>query len=439
MQTYFNQLAAAVCTNPTGIDRTTLYMTAEDSDFIRFNHGAVRQATHVTQRYGTVAVIAGQKRAESTVTLSGDLAQDTALLTAERDALAAQIAFVPDDPFLLLPDAVNNTQRQEQGQLPSAAQVIGAVAQHAAQLDFVGLYAGGPVAHGFADSRGQRNWHHTETFHFEWCLYHSADKAVKSTYAGARWDAVEFASRVAQGAQRMRLLAQPAKTLAPGAYRVYFTPAAMGELLGTLCWGGFGLKDRKTKTSTLIKLEQGEAALAGGVHMREAGGTGSAPVFTSTGFVKPAQVELIAQGKSANALASPRSAKEFGVHANADTQEYPTSLMMDGGTLAQTDALRALGTGVYVSNLHYLNYSDRQTCRMTGMTRFACFWVENGQLAAPINVMRFDDSVLRMLGDGLEALTQEVEFMPNSDTYQARQLASISAPGAIVRGFAFTL
>jgi predicted Zn-dependent protease len=439
MQNYFNQLAAIVCTNPAGIDRTTLYMTAEESDFIRFNHGAVRQATHVAQRYGTVAVIAGQKRAESTVTLSGDLTQDTALLTAERDALAAQIAYVPDDPFLMLPDAVTNTQRQEQGKLPSAAQVIGAVAQHAGQLDFVGLYTGGPVVHAFADSRGQRNWHQVQTFHFEWCLYHGADKAVKSTYAGAQWDAAQFAQRVAEGAERMRLLAQPAKTLAPGAYRVYFTPPAVGELLGTLCWGGFGLKDRKTKTSTLIKLEQGEAALAGGVHMHEAGGTGSTPAFTSTGFVKPAQVELIARGKSVGALASPRSAKEFGVQANADTFEYPTSLRMDGGTLAQADALRALGTGVYVSNLHYLNYSDRQTCRMTGMTRFACFWVENGQLAAPINVMRFDDSVLRMLGNGLEALTQEVEFMPNSDTYQARQLASISAPGAVVRDFQFTL
>jgi predicted Zn-dependent protease len=112
---------------------------------------------------------------------------------------------------------------------------------------------------------------------------------------------------------------------------------------------------------------------------------------------------------------------------------------MQGGSLPEADALKALGTGVYVSNLHYLNYSDRQTCRMTGMTRFACFWVENGQLAAPINVMRFDDSVLRMLGNGLETLTQEVEFMPNSDTYQARRLSSITAPGAIVKDFQFTL
>jgi predicted Zn-dependent protease len=42
--------------------------------------------------------------------------------------------------------------------------------------------------------------------------------------------------------------------------------------------------------------------------------------------------------------------------------------------------LKTLGTGVYISDLHYLNYSDRQACRMTGMTRFACLWVEDGEL-----------------------------------------------------------
>jgi predicted Zn-dependent protease len=439
MAKYFKQLADAVCINPVGIERTTLYMTAEYSDFIRFNHSAVRQATHVAQRYGTVAVIAGQKRAESSVTLSGDLAQDTALIAAERDALAAQIAYVPDDPYLLLPDTIHNTERNEEGTIPTVEQVVSAVTSNAQGLDLVGFYAGGKIVHAFADSRGQRNWHHVQTFHFDWCLYHSADKAVKSAYAGTHWSDTEFARRVQEGAARVKLLAQPAKTLPPGAYRAYFTPAAMAEILSTLCWGGFGLKDRKTGTSTLVKVANGEAALAPLVNLREASSTGSAPVFTSMGFVKPDAVQLIAQGKAVDALASPRSAREYGMPANADVQEFPLALTMAGGTLPQDDALRALGTGVYVSNLWYLNYSDRQTCRMTGMTRFACFWVENGQLVAPINVMRFDDSILRMFGDGLEALTAEAELMPDNDTYKERQLRSITAPGALVKDFRFVL
>jgi len=76
---------------------------------------------------------------------------------------------------------------------------------------------------------------------------------------------------------------------------------------------------------------------------------------------------------------------------------------------------------------------------MTGMTRFACFWVENGRIVAPISVMRFDDSLLRMFGDGLVALTQGAEPVPDNSTYGQRALRSITAPGAIVEGFRFTL
>ena len=101
--------------------------------------------------------------------------------------------------------------------------------------------------------------------------------------------------------------------------------------------------------------------------------------------------------------------------------------------------LAALDTGLYISNLWYLNYSDRQACRMTGMTRFACFWVEDGVLVAPLNVMRFDDSFLRLFGDGLVALTDEAEQFIATDTYERRQLGSVTTPGAIVEGLNLTL
>ena len=69
---------------------------------------------------------------------------------------------------------------------PATAGALRAPRRHAG-LDFVGFYAGGPVVRAFADSLGSRHWHHVETFHFDWCLYHAADKAVKTAYAGTHW------------------------------------------------------------------------------------------------------------------------------------------------------------------------------------------------------------------------------------------------------------
>jgi predicted Zn-dependent protease len=73
------------------------------------------------------------------------------------------------------------------------------------------------------------------------------------------------------------------------------------------------------------------------------------------------------------------------------------------------------------------------------MTRFATFWVENGKVVAPVDVLRFDDTVYRMLGENLEGLTAETEFILDAGTYQARQLASVRVPGALVKDMAFTL
>jgi hypothetical protein len=76
---------------------------------------------------------------------------------------------------------------------------------------------------------------------------------------------------------------------------------------------------------------------------------------------------------------------------------------------------------------------------MTGMTRYACFWVQEGELVVPLNVMRFDDDALRLFGPGLVGLTATPEFIPNNDTYGARRLGSVTTPAAVVEAFALTL
>jgi predicted Zn-dependent protease len=73
------------------------------------------------------------------------------------------------------------------------------------------------------------------------------------------------------------------------------------------------------------------------------------------------------------------------------------------------------------------------------MTRFATFWVEGGRLQAPLNVMRFDDSVYRMLGGSLEALTSEREWIQSSNTYGQRSVESSRVPGALLSNLALTL
>jgi predicted Zn-dependent protease len=214
----------------------------------------------------------------------------------------------------------------------------------------------------------------------------------------------------------------------------------VAEVLGLLSWDGFGVRAQRTHSSPLHRLVQGEAALHPSVNLDEHPDAGLAPLFSEAGFFRPARVPLIHEGRHAGALVSPRSAKEFGLETNGcDSEEAPSSLELAGGTLPRSEVLEALGTGVWISNLWYTNYSDRTACRITGMTRFATCWVENGEVVAPSNVMRFDETLYRMLGSELEALTVERDFLPSTDTYFRRSTDSLRVPGALVRDFAFTL
>ena len=437
---YFEALADAICGSTQGDERSSLLLGAESSSFIRFNRGAVRQATHVDQAVATLSLVRGRRHAEVRIALGGRVEDDLARLRAELDALRALLPELPDDPYLLLPEAPAHSERHDIGELPDAVAVVQAVARVAAGLDFVGFYAGGPVVRAFADNLGSRHWHHVQTFHFDWCLYHAADKALKTAYAGSSWSEVEFARRVAEGTRQLAVMARPPRVLAPGAYRAWFTPTAMAELLGALAWGGFGLKERRTGTSTLMRLAHRDAVLHPDVELSEHTALGTAPAFTAEGFARPARVSLVERGLATGTLNNARSAQEFGMPANgANSAEVPESLSLAPGRLPEAQALAALGTGLWISNLWYLNYSDRQACRLTGLTRFACLWVEDGQPVEPIGVMRFDDSFLRMFGEGLLGLGDRAELITESDTYLERQLGSKSTPGALVDGWRLTL
>jgi predicted Zn-dependent protease len=440
MKSYFFELADYVQSLAAAGEVIASGFSAENSDFIRFNRSAVRQATSVRQVRWTLALIAGGRRIDATATLSGAPAADRGQLKAMLADLRAGIADAPADPYLLYSTTPADTQRESRGELPGAAAVVDAVLAAGRGLDLVGLYAGGPIHEGFANSLGQRNWQSVDNFNFEWCLYHDRDKAVKTTYSGSRWEPSAFDARMGFAREQLALLGRPARTLAPGRYRAYLAPAAMEDVLGMLCWGGFGLKSQRTKHSPLMHLADGKDRFDARVTICENTDGGLAAGFQREGFVRPGKVELVRGGQLGDALACPRSAREYGVPTNgANGEEVPESLDLAPGELPRAGVLKALDRGIYVGNLWYLNFSDRSACRLTGMTRFASFWVEGGEIREPLNVMRFDDSAYRILGSELEALTKERDLILQGGTYGTRNTSSMRTPGALVRDFALVL
>jgi predicted Zn-dependent protease len=440
MQDYFYSLADALTAMLQGDEVYTCTFHGEDSDFVRLNRSAIRQPGSVQQRSLSVDLIVGRCHAPGTITLAGDLALDGERLGALMDELRQKRPYLPEDPYLLYATEVQNSERHGDNRLPATEDAVAALMAAGKGRDLVGIYASGGTYAGFANAFGQRNWFSSYSFNADWSFYHAQDKAVKTAYAGLAWDAAAFDRKVEAALSHLDVLRQPPQTIEPGAYRVYLSPTALYDILGTLSWGGFGLKDHRTKRTTLLKMVEEDARLHPLVTLSENTAEGTAPNFQEAGFVKPDHVTLIESGRFCNCLVSPRSAEEYGVPTNgASNGESPESIDMAAGTLADDDILQQLDTGVYISNVWYLNYSDRSACRLTGMTRFATFWVENGEIRAPLNVMRFDESIYRMLGDHLIDLTAERDLILDAGSYYRRSTDSGRLPGALVDGFTFTL
>ncbi len=440
MQSYFYALADFVNTQLHANETTLTYLSAEESNFVRFNKNVVRQAGSVKQLMLTLSLIKNQRRAASHISLAGVRENDEALVKLTLDTLRRDVADLPEDPYLLFNESVQSSEHIGASNLPSDADSLDQVMSQGRGRDLVGLFASGTIYKGFANSLGQRNWHRVDNFNFEWCLYHAADKAVKNGYAGTHWDAAVFAEKMLASNARLDILKRPPKALQPGQYRAYLAPAAVNEIVGLLSWGSFGVKSQRNKQSPLMKLEDGTLALHSSISLRENSADGVAPGFQADGFLKTPEVALINGGKHTGALISPRSAREFSIENNgANAAEAPEALDMAAGELQREAMLKTLDTGLLIGNLHYLNYSDRAACRMTGMTRFATFWVENGEIQAPLNVMRFDDSAYRLLGDNLLGLTAERDWILDSASYGERSTGSARLPGALVKDFALTL
>ncbi len=89
--------------------------------------------------------------------------------------------------------------------------------------------------------------------------------------------------------------------------------------------------------------------------------------------------------------------------------------------------------------MHYLNWSDNAVGRITGLIRYACFWVENREIVSPIENIRFDDSFYNFFGERLLEVEDKSSVNPEVETYGGRSLGATTFPGILLDDFALTL
>lgn len=448
---YFQELADRAFRGRASGEHLSVAFSGEDSQFIRLNAGRVRQIGTVSDAFLEITLLlesedsppsSGLRQASRAFSLSGLSWRDFEELDRALSALRREVPELPVDPFAEPPRDHGSDVTESRGALPSIDAAVPALLdpRAIAGLDLSGLYAAGRIHRALANSAGQSLWFSTDTFSFDYSIAASGERAIKGNLAGKTWSPEAYQEKLERSRALLPVLRRPARRLERGAYRAYLAPAAVAELIRIFSWSAISEASIRQGISPLRLLRSGERAFSPKFSLSEDFRGGEAPRFNELGEIAPACLPLIEGGLLRATLVSSRTAREYGAPSNAaNGDETLRSPAMAEGTLGEAEIHPALDTGVHLSNLHYLNWSDQAMGRVTGMTRHACLWVENGRVLAPIENMRWDDSLFNLFGEALLEVTRERASLPEIGTYERRSLGGIQAPGILLSQLAFTL
>ncbi len=437
---YFYSLSEKLVAALASDEHLTISYSGEETQFYRFNQSKLRQATNVSQNAIGLTFIKNNRSLSKSMNISFDESVDLKLgleLIADCKQDAENL---PESQSVVLPQAGTDSSQIIETEAASLIDVTTEVLAPLQDVDMAGIFVSGPVSEGVYNSKGLKHWFTSNTFYFDYSLYSAKQKAVKNCYAGSKWDSQKYLANIETSKQLLTKMDLPVVNVKPGAHRTYLAPGAVSEILGTMSWGSLSMSAFKQGYCAFAKLKEGKESLSPKFSLQENFELGLSPKFNELGEVRANKLNLIENGELKTLLVSSKSSAEFNVPSNqANDYEMLGSPVIKPGNLSQEDVLKELGTGLYLSNLHYLNWSDRMSARITGMTRFACFWVEDGEIVGPIKDLRFDESLYNCFGSELNDFTKESEINPNTMTYDKRYIGGSSAPGALINKFNFTL
>lgn len=109
---------------------------------------------------------------------------------------------------------------------------------------------------------------------------------------------------------------------------------------------------------------------------------------------------------------------------------YPSAsnMIMTPGNSTMDELIEDTKRGVLLTRLHYVNPIRRDKAVISGLTRDACWLVENGEIKHPIKVMRFTDAVPRVMS--------AIDIIGGKST--VKKLPGGTLPAIKVAGFKFT-
>ena len=417
-------------------DEAAVNLRDEQGAHLRFARNTASTSGADTGPSLTVTSTFGQKTGSVTVNQLDPASLKDAVARSEEIARLA-----PDDPEhmpLLGPqeyaavDAWDQPTASEGPERMARGAAAAIKAASSRQLVAAGFTRTTAQVEALGNSKGLFAYHRSTAASFSTTI-RTAD-GTGSGWAGRaarRISEVDYAGAAAIAAEKA-IASRAPRQLAPGNYPAILEPACVANLLDLLLGG---MDERRA--------DEGRSYFAGPRGGTRLGET----LFGKEVDIRsdPAHSSCAARPWSGEGLPQrPRAWIEHGRVASLSCDRFwaakkkvdpvpraPNTLMAGGqGTLA--DLIRSTRKGVLVTSLWYIRSVDPQTMLYTGLTRDGVFWIENGEIAYPVNNFRWNESPVSVL--------KKIDAMSASAPIPERgsETPSSMVPALRVSQFAFT-
>jgi predicted Zn-dependent protease len=296
---------------------------------------------------------------------------------------------------------------------PESASTRGATLARGVELCLDRARAAGLVAAGFVQSEARVRALANSSGLFGYCLLsgaHLSQTARTSDGRGSGW-ASSAAARsgeldfegVAQRSCAKAAASAGARPLAPGTFPALLEPACVASLLGLFVRA----LDARAADEGRSFLTRGGGATRLGERLAPSWlGLSSGPLLPGLPCVPWGDENLPLAATDwlrAGTLCNLHTSRFWAARTGRAALAPPRNLSCSGGQGTPEELLRSLERGLLITDLWYIREVDPRTLLYTGLTRDGVFWVEQGEIAHPVNNFRWNESPLRMLANAQAA------------------------------------
>ncbi len=419
-------------------DLTEVVVTDEANALTRFTQNAIHQ--NIDQRDGTIAI---RTIVDGRTGVARCNAYDPATLDATLARAIELAAFAPQDPdAMALPGHANYAAHADGTDTATSLATPDERAASAAHIFAVAeasdLWAAGYVRTAtngitIANSLGAlASYERTDAaINIKMNAPDATGYAERYSNAFAALDAPALAARAAEKARASRA----PRAVESGDWTVILEPAAFGELLSYL-----------TPHFSAQAFEEGSSFASGALDSRVTGESFSladdasdarnidAP-FDFEGAPK-LRVPLIERGIVRGIVTDARYAKRLKRPNTGHALPAPNAygpqarhVVVANGTQTAAELIAGVERGLLVTRCWYIRNVDQRRTIVTGMTRDGTFLIENGAIAHGVKNLRFNVSILDVLGRATFA---------NDAVRTGGYSYSLVAPTVRLDGFRFT-